>query len=429
MLYQGNGRKVSVVRRAGWRPVRILGFPVKYCGAVRQMRDLTTPLVTAVTGTPKDLELLAESNCPPKGRLGKKRRGDKGEGRGGMGRKRLRRNPPVDLAIAPILVSDDSEDEEVQDGGDGDVSFGVRGAKESEKKKDRALAIAPKRPSQNVDGGKGGEGRERSRLAAREATKVREWRGDEEEDDGEDEEDDEESGRREMAIFVGREGEPINKRQMVRKPTMIGWREGQVTDAAVRGADFGVVTGKEKPKEVGKECDKGAQDVCVYGDVNATSIEIATFKALPRELEAKQEEVIRVATRHAFERAGLEEEGLRGEDAQRNEDRSAMESPKVERRAESEPAVRDRAVAAGSTITVKVELKEDLRRLRIDSRWSFKMLWEELRALFGIETSFRIRYRDEEKDYVTVASDKDMIELFTIVSEHSLVPLRMKVVL
>lgn len=393
------------------------------------MRDLTTPLVNAVTSAPEGPKLLAESNCPPRGRLGRKRGGNKEEGRGNMGRKKLRRTPPADLAVVPILVSDDSDDEGIQDEGDENVlveATQLRETKErEERRKDHALVIAPKCMSRRVDGGKGEEGRERSRLAAREAVKVKEWI--------EEEENNEARGRREMALFVGREGEPVYKGHVICEPTIFEQREEQARDVLARRTGSRVFTEKENPGGANRNGEDGAQNKCVDEDVDSISIGVSrsAFKASSREVEVQREEVMRAETQCTFESTELKGERLRNKGMQRDEQDLVVESLSTKRGAENEPiaTVRDEAVVAGSTITVKVELDEDLRRLRIDSSWSFKMLSEELRTLFRIQGSFGVRYRDEEYDYVTIASDKDMRELFTVVSEHSLVPLRMKIVL
>lgn len=418
MLYQSNDGKVSVVRRAGWRPVRILGFPVKYRGALRQKRDLNTPFVTALTGAPEDLELLAESNCLPKGRLGEKRGGEKEETIGAMGRKRLRRDPPVDLTVMPILVPDDSEEEEVQDGGDGNVTYVARKGKQ-EDKEIRALIVPSRHTLRKMDGGR--ELRERSRLAAREAVKVKAWSGLEE---------DEEAKRNDTALFIRREEEPANKAKGTIIPTSHGRKQREMKNAMAKRTESEVFTGKESASRMSRESGEREEQRGNNENLDTASIEVATFRASPREVEAKRGEKIRATSQNAFERMGLNS-GEGNEGISREMERILVDSLEVNggMKVEQLTGVRDAAVEAGDVIAVKAELEGDLRRLRIDSSWSFKMLWEELQALFGIQGGFGIRYRDEEKDYVTIASDRDMRELFAIVLEYGLVPLRMKIVL
>lgn len=324
------------------------------------MRDLTRPLVTPITGSPQDLELLRENSVAvAPGRRGGARLGKRGAAvlkgvvqkeeesiaDGDDDRKRLRRTPPVDLGkMTAIVVSSESEsggnvEEEIEDGEDGEDGIGEM--------KEGFFVGMKRRRGRPKGCGKGGQKglipmSERRRNVER--------------------------------IFGG----------------------GQGTVAGSSSA----VAKQEKD------------------DVETTSVEAAIMAPCSRVTNAKVEDT-GIDVVHARASTLVQEGGRaimvgsgrvvqsNGGDGRRKEKKGGM--------------------GCQGKITVKVERDGDLRRLRIDTSWTLEGLREELVGMYGLVGGFSIRYRDEEGDYVTVASEKDMKELFQLVKEHNLAPLRMRV--
>lgn len=83
--------------------------------------------------------------------------------------------------------------------------------------------------------------------------------------------------------------------------------------------------------------------------------------------------------------------------------------------------------SASTLIGVKAEFRGDIRRLRIGNESSLVSFIDELRGLFALRSTFTVKYRDEESDFVTIANEKDMREMVYMVREHRLVPLRVQV--
>lgn len=78
----------------------------------------------------------------------------------------------------------------------------------------------------------------------------------------------------------------------------------------------------------------------------------------------------------------------------------------------------------GFEISVKAGFEGSFRRLRISSRTTFEEFTAELRRVFHLKREFVVSYLDDEGDRVALSSDYDMPEMFNLVKQTAMTPLR-----
>lgn len=77
--------------------------------------------------------------------------------------------------------------------------------------------------------------------------------------------------------------------------------------------------------------------------------------------------------------------------------------------------------------SVKAEYRSGLHRLAIPHGMPFAEFKTKLQEVFQVAEAIAFQYKDNEDDYITIASDSDMEELYVVVREYSLCPIRIRV--
>lgn len=78
-------------------------------------------------------------------------------------------------------------------------------------------------------------------------------------------------------------------------------------------------------------------------------------------------------------------------------------------------------------IYVKVEHGGELRRSRIGVGLSHRRFRREIRKIGGVNGMFSVAYRDDEGDFVTVGTERDLIEMYHLVRRFKMEPLFLRV--
>lgn len=76
----------------------------------------------------------------------------------------------------------------------------------------------------------------------------------------------------------------------------------------------------------------------------------------------------------------------------------------------------------------KIKFGEDTRRISLDRAPSFDELKQIVKQLFNISQPFILKYEDEEKDLITIASDGELNEALLVASKHFSNLLRLSVI-
>ena len=66
----------------------------------------------------------------------------------------------------------------------------------------------------------------------------------------------------------------------------------------------------------------------------------------------------------------------------------------------------------------KIKFGEDTRRISLDRAPSFDEMKQIVKQLFNIPQMFVLKYEDEEKDQITIASDSELSEALSVASKH-----------
>lgn len=84
-------------------------------------------------------------------------------------------------------------------------------------------------------------------------------------------------------------------------------------------------------------------------------------------------------------------------------------------------------VEAIGGIYVKVEYNKELRRSRIGMGLSYRGFRREIRKIVGVNGTFSVAYRDDEGDFVTVGTERDLVEMYHLVRRFRMEPLYLRV--
>lgn len=87
----------------------------------------------------------------------------------------------------------------------------------------------------------------------------------------------------------------------------------------------------------------------------------------------------------------------------------------------------DDAVEIISGIYVKVEHDGELRRSRIGVGLSYRGFRREIRKIAGVNGAYSVAYRDDEGDFVTVGTERDLVEMYHLVRRFRMEPLFLRV--
>lgn len=421
VVYQSINGTLSVLPHDNWTRVRVVKFPIKFRGRVREVRDLTLPIVVPLTQSSNDRMLIARDAMMTKQNQQ-------------VRQKRLRRTPPVDLATRVtstlnhglpqdhIDPNDELEEGELKE--DGDVidvgeeedpleanDSEVHGNNEVFTQNNVSPIVISDQQDPSMNAQEWSTAHHISSTPHRETGDalfnglLERARRTSEEDhqkqvdnqvmkqSGPEEEREARSPQGEDTVSedIGWNGTGQEDHSAIVVPKRAGRRKSTPTKSPKKSKYIPTGRPRGRPKkrkivEVVKEHLHNAWDE--FTEANTPSTVVTGARMVTRGKGGRNTPV----------NSRPQKQQKRGHDE--NDSRS---------------------------FNVKVEYGEDLRRMRIDESWSFTMLEQEMGVMFHCgRRDFKIKVRDEENDFVTVSSDKELREMLRLAVEHSLSPLRAK---